>query len=52
MLPIRYLIDNSRDSKELNKLLENNFWKIEKWYRYFKDTQSHYDMTDKEEIVQ
>lgn len=27
-------------------------WKLEKWFRYFKTTQSHFDLTDVEEIDQ
>ena len=34
----------------LNQLLEENFWKIEKWYRYFVKTQSHNDLMEGEAV--
>lgn len=51
VLPILALIEKARlkqldgsTEARLNQLLEENFWKIEKWYRYFVKTQSHNDL--------
>ncbi len=46
MLPIRYLIKHNPNYPGLRTLLEKSMWKLEKWFRYFKTTQSHFDLTD------
>lgn len=46
MLPLRYMIDKQPENEQLRKLLKSSMWKLEKWFRYFKTTQSHFDLTD------
>lgn len=36
--------------EKFNLLLGQNFWKLEKWYRYFLKTQSHSNLMEKEYI--
>ena len=57
ILPILTLIQKSGrgelgESTEgrLRQLLKDNFWKLEKWYRYFVNTQSHNDLMEEEAI--
>lgn len=52
MLPIRYMLEHYPNHKDLRSLLQKNMWKLQKWFRYFKTTQSHFDLTDAEEIDQ
>lgn len=36
--------------EQANKLLSHNFWKLEKWYKFFLKTQSHGNLIEKEAI--
>jgi tRNA U38,U39,U40 pseudouridine synthase TruA len=36
--------------RKVNEILSQNFWKLEKWYRYFLKTQSHNNLMEKEYI--
>ena len=54
ILPIVTLIEKIKNNEvddsvrdEMNRLLSRNFWKLEKWYRYFLKTQSHGNLVEK-----